>query len=34
VIAVPSTIRIRGIHDIGDLPKHALREIEHFFQVC
>jgi inorganic pyrophosphatase len=22
-----------GIHDLGDLPQHSLKEIEHFFQV-
>jgi inorganic pyrophosphatase len=22
-----------GIHDLGDIPPHALKEIEHFFQV-
>ncbi|HET9293023.1 MAG TPA: inorganic diphosphatase [Gemmatimonadales bacterium] len=34
VIAVPlNDPYAEGIHDIGDLPKHALREIEHFFQV-
>jgi inorganic pyrophosphatase len=34
VIAVPlNDPYSEGIHEIGDLPKHALREIEHFFQV-
>ena len=34
VLAVPtSDPYAAGIHDIHDIPRHALKEIEHFFQV-
>ncbi len=34
IIAVPINDPFaEQIHDLGDIPRHALREIEHFFQV-
>ncbi|HWB42069.1 MAG TPA: inorganic diphosphatase, partial [Gemmatimonadales bacterium] len=34
VLAVPlADPYSEGQHDLGDIPKHYLKEIEHFFQV-